>query len=200
MKLVDLIALDLEVLPGNIRGSSKLARKAQLSLLLSYMQQEIEMFRVEAIPATALLKLLSIDTLLDGDLFGRGQEEDALREQARTKVICHFTQELDGMVEVSSAFNYDQCIDLISLVSTKEGVQSDFWSVVLAIFAQKANKKSFFLGRRVGPTLADTKLILYKIGAPADIDSENWKGMSQVLHYLTQKSLNSAETEIENKT
>ena len=42
--------------------------------------------------------------------------------------------------------------------------QVDFWPIVLAIFAQKANKKSFFLGRRVGPTLADTELVLTKIG------------------------------------
>lgn len=104
------------------------------------------------------------------------------------------------MVEVSNAFNYDQCIDLIDLVSGAEGARSDFWSIILAIFAQKANKKSFFLGRRVGPTLADTKLILSKISGPSDMNSENWKSMSEVLRYLTQKSLNSAETEIENKT
>lgn len=200
MRLVDVISLDLEVLPSNLRGSSKLARKAQLSLLLSFMQQEIELIGVDSIPATSLLKLLTIDDLLDGDLFGKGEEEDASREHAKRNVLSHFTQELDGMVEVNSSFNYDQCIDLINLVSTEEGVQSDFWSVILAIFGQKANKKSFFLGRRIGPTLADTKLILSKIGAPTDISKENWKGMSQVLQYLTQKSLNSAESEIENKT
>ena len=42
--------------------------------------------------------------------------------------------------------------------------ETKFWPVILAIFAQKANHKSFYAGRRVGPTLADIQLILAKLG------------------------------------
>ena len=38
-------------------------------MLLSYMQQEIEYNGIDAIPAESLLKLLTIDELLGGELF-----------------------------------------------------------------------------------------------------------------------------------
>jgi len=64
---------------------------------------------------------------------------------------------------------------LIKLTNPEDSAPADFWPVVLAIFAQKANKKSFFMGRRVGPTLADTELILTKIGGPESFNAENWR-------------------------
>ena len=101
-------------------------------------------------PAESLLKILTIDELLDGELFGDNED---MREEAKDKVTSFFTQELDGMAIVSDTFNYDQCMDLIKL--TRADSDSNFWPIVLAIFSEKANKKSFFNGRRVGPTLAD---------------------------------------------
>ena len=52
-------------------------------------------------------------------------------------------------------------MDLIKL--TRDHSDANFWPIILAIFSEKANKKSFFFGRRVGPTLADIELILSKI-------------------------------------
>ena len=60
-RLSKLIALDHELLPKNLQNNRKLVRRAQLNLLLSYIQQEIELQGVENIPATMLLKLLTTD-------------------------------------------------------------------------------------------------------------------------------------------
>lgn len=104
------------------------------------------------------------------------------------------------MVEVSESFNYDLCMDLIKLTNS-DGDSDNFWPIILAVFGQKANKKSFFYGRRVGPTLADVELIVTRLGSYKDrIEEQTWQQMCQVLKFLTQKSLNSAELEIENRT
>ena len=89
------------------------------------------------------------------------------------------------MARVSDSFNYDQCMDLIKLMDPESEV--DFWSIILAIFAQKANRKSFYSGRRVGPTLADVQLILAKIGDKREKFSSDgtWEQISQVLVFLT---------------
>ena len=112
------------------------------------------------------------------------------------------------MAIVSDSFGYDQCMDLIKMIPASDSAldtQSDFWPIILAIFAQKANRKSFFFGRRVGPTLDDIQLILGKIGQNRDRmieqnGGETWRQMSKVIVFLTQKSLNSAELEIENRS
>lgn len=85
-----------------------------------------------------------------------------MKQEAQAKVTSFFTRELDGLAIVSESFNYDQCMDLIKLSPQSEDEET-FWPVLLAIFAEKANKKSFFYGRRVGPTLADIDLILSKL-------------------------------------
>lgn len=64
------------------------------------------------------------------------------------------------MAFFSENFNYDQCMDLIKLTSAESDEGNTFWPIVLAIFSQKANRKSFFYGRRVGPILEDIELIL----------------------------------------
>ena len=66
------------------------------------------------------------------------------------------------MSMISNKFNYDECLDLIKLIDPES--ETDFWPTILAIFAQKANRKSFYSGRRVGPTLSDIQLILAKLG------------------------------------
>ena len=109
------------------------------------------------------------------------------------------------MVIVSETFNYDECLDLIKLIPDVQSgsivaENSDFWPVILAIFGQKANKKSFYWGRRVGPSLEDIGIILSKIGDKSAFKEEIWDQMSKVISFLTQKSLNSAETEIEHRT
>ena len=113
------------------------------------------------------------------------------------------------MYTVSNSFNFDLCMDLIRLTDAFEdsseqivaGDANGFWSVILAVFSEKANKKSFFFGRRVGPTLADVELILRKLqGVKGATDERTWQQMTQVLTYLTHRALNSAEAEIENRS
>ena len=78
------------------------------------------------------------------------------------------------MAHVSQSFNYDQCMDLIKI--SPETSESTFWPVLMAIFGEKANKKSFFFGRRVGPTLDDIDLILRKLTQSKEsIDEKTWQ-------------------------
>ena len=66
-------------------------------------------------------------------------------------------------------------MDLIKL-SPETDEEQTFWPVLLAIFAEKANKKSFFYGRRVGPTLADVELILSKLSSQKEkVDMKTWE-------------------------
>lgn len=68
------------------------------------------------------------------------------------------------MATVSESFNYDECLDLIRLMPADSTFTSDdFWPIILAVFSEKANKKSFYYGKRVGPTLSDVELILRKL-------------------------------------
>ena len=157
-------------MPSSLRANKKLLRKSQLSLLMSYMQQEVESVGSHGVPPVSLFKLLATDDLLGGALFG---DEDALREEVKERVSTFFTGELDGMAIVSDTFNYDHCMDLIKLSSEEPDLDSaDFWPILLAIFGQKANKKSFFYGRRVGPTLADVELIVSKLSSRRDTIDE----------------------------
>ena len=157
-----LIWLDVDLLPESLKGSkSKLVRKAQIHLLLSYMQQEMEM-ESEMLTPMSKLRLLIIDELLDGQLYQRQDNGDIQWRKARDDVLAYFTGGLDGMSMVSDRFNYDECLDLIKLVDPES--DTNFWPIILAIFAQKANRKSFYSGRRVGPTLSDIQLILAKLG------------------------------------
>lgn len=121
-------------------------------MLVSYMQHEMEMESDNLTPLSKL-RLLAIDELLDGQLFQVEEQGDMRWNEMRQDVLTYFTEELDGMALVSSGFNYDQCMDLVKLMDAES--KSDFWSIILAIFSQKANRKSFYSGRRVGPTLQD---------------------------------------------
>ena len=105
--------LDLDILPSNLAGRKKLVRKAQISLLISYMVQEVEMIGVDSLPVTDAFRLLTIDELLGGDLF---HEEPEIKDRLTERVVGHLTKELDGMVVVSDTFNYDECLDLIKMI------------------------------------------------------------------------------------
>ena len=70
MTVSRLIWLDVDLLPDSLRGNKKLVRKAQINLLLSYMQQEMEM-EIDELKPLDKLRLLSIDELFDGQLFQR---------------------------------------------------------------------------------------------------------------------------------
>ena len=93
------------------------------------------MVGAENMPALTALRLLTIDELLDGELF---DEEPDQKENLRHRVIQYLTNDLDGMAMVSEAFNYDECLDLIKAMSSDqdgdEEAQADFWPIILAIF------------------------------------------------------------------
>lgn len=80
-------------------------------------------------------------------------------------MIEHFTETVDGMSLMASEFSFTDCIDLLRLIEMQSlqgvSVNEDFWSVLLAVFHQKANSKDFFLGQQHGPTPADCKLLLH---------------------------------------
>ena len=80
--------------------------------MLSYIQQEIEDVSIDGLKSLDLLRLLTIDDLLDGDLF---TDNLSLREEATYKVLHYFTSELDGMAELVDQFNYDMLIDLVKI-------------------------------------------------------------------------------------
>ena len=54
-------------------------------------------------------------------------------------------------------------IKVISEIDISKLENSDFWSVLVAIFGEQANKRKFFHGHRVGPLLEDVELILRQI-------------------------------------
>ena len=52
--------------------------------------------------------------------------------------------ELDGLALALEKFNYDQCMDLVKVISEIDIAQlgnSDFWAIIVAIFGEKANKR-----------------------------------------------------------
>ena len=87
--------------------------------MLSYIQQEIEDVSIDGLKSLDLLRLLTIDDLLDGDLF---TDNVSLREEATYKVLNYFTSELDGMAELVDQFNYDMLIDLVKIAEGYEAV------------------------------------------------------------------------------
>lgn len=72
-------------------------------------------------------------------LTGEKQREDLVSE-----VLAYFTTELDGLALVFEKFNYDQCMDLIKVISNV-GItkldNSNFWPILVGIFGEKANKR-----------------------------------------------------------
>ena len=69
-------------------------------------------------------------------------------------------------------------IKVISEIDETQLVNSDFWAIIVAIFGEKANKRQFFYGHRVGPTLEDVELILHQISRfenlKKQVDQETW--------------------------
>ena len=92
-------------------------------------------------------------------------------------------------------------IKVISEVEVDKIENSDFWAILVAIFGEKANKRQFFYGHRVGPLLEDLELILRQLNRfeklEEQVDRDTWDQMGKVLRFLLQKSLNSVENEIE---
>ena len=75
------------------------------------------MIGADNMPAQTALRLLTIDELLDGELFN---EEPDQKENLRQRVIQYLTNDLDGMAMVSEDFNYDECLDLIKAMSSDQ--------------------------------------------------------------------------------
>ena len=96
-----LLTLDLNVLPSGLR-TNRLAKKAQLRVLMAYLQEEAELSSGQ-IPLIQKLKLLTIDSMLDNKvLTGDNQREELVDE-----VAAFFTLDLDGLALAFERFNYD---------------------------------------------------------------------------------------------
>ena len=80
-RLDSLLTVDQETLPAELQRNKKLLRKSQLHLLLSYMREELEVAGPVGIPILSLLKLLTIDDMLNGALFEGLDEENVQQMQ-----------------------------------------------------------------------------------------------------------------------
>ena len=67
---------------------------------------------------------------------------------------------------------------MMSELETTELGEPDFWSVILSIIQEKANKKAFFYGRRTGPSLDDVEMMLAQLNRATDlrqqVGQETW--------------------------
>ena len=96
-----LMSLDLNALPSGMR-KNKLAKKAQLKVLMAYLQDEAELSEGQ-ITLVQKLNLLTVDAMLDFQVL-TGSEQ---REYLVKEVINYFTIDLDGLALALERFNYD---------------------------------------------------------------------------------------------
>ena len=96
-------------------------------------------------------------------------------------MVKYFTTELDGLALAQDQFNYELFIDLFRVMGELEDSElgnPDFWSVILAIIQDRANKKAFFHGRSTGPSLDDVQMMLTELGRAKDlrqqVGEETW--------------------------
>ena len=70
---------------------------------------------------------------------------DEDREELVNRVMKVYTS-LDGLANLVNKSNFEQCLQIIELLPETKGEHDleQFWSCILAIFQDQANKKSFF--------------------------------------------------------
>ena len=113
----------------------------------------------EDLPPIIKLRLLAVDGMLDNQLL----DQKATRKTFVLDVVQYFTAEIDGLALAQEKFNYDLFMDLFRVMSELDETElgePDFWSVILSIIQEKANKKAFFYGSRAGPSLDDVEMML----------------------------------------
>jgi hypothetical protein len=120
-------------------------------------------------------------------------------------------EDMEGLIELSDKFNFPLIIDLIKVLkkaneteqfNVEPKVITNFWTIILSILGSKVNKKQFFYGQRMGPSLKDVQLLLDQIESHlesfrASEDESLWAEMSKVLRLMTQKALNSVDDELQ---
>jgi len=180
---------------------TKILKTSTQPLMIAYFQDQLQnvISDIDSVMHDdAILKMMLL-TLVHESKF-KGFDQVLTREEFnknQKSLANYLLEDIDGINYLITEFNFDKCLDLLSLIPKEQLNASHFETILALLKESRSRKRTFYDGRR--PSYDDVQLIINRIehikaAKKKQIDDASLQSMREITRLILQKAITESNT------